>query len=266
MDAYGIQTQVVSISEPGVYYLPTAAERQAMAQQINDYTATELVHTSNPLLRNRFGGFGVLPLGDVGDPTDIANAQTEATRVLDELKLDGVGLYSTFLYEFVFDTTRAVVNLLYHGVFDRYPDIRWLIAHAGGTIPFIAYRTSLLTLYPAIAQNLGISGIDDQNADYAELFYDTALSPAPSAMQSVRQVTSVSHIMFATDWPFSAPLFILPGDPAPQLAQTFSSTELAQVDRGNALAQLPNLAARLDGELGKPGSLYATGKSKYVSG
>jgi predicted TIM-barrel fold metal-dependent hydrolase len=117
----------------------------------------------------------------------------------------------TFLFEFSFDTTRAAVNLLFHGVYTRYPGIHWLLAHAGGTLPFLAYRTSLLTLYPALAQNLGLSGLDNQNAAYAGLLYDTALSPAPSAMQSVRQVTGVDHVMFATDWPFSAPLFVVPG-------------------------------------------------------
>ena len=287
MDEYGIQTQVVSVSEPGVYYLPTAAERLAMAQQLNNYLATDLVGTADPLLVNRFGGFGVLPLGDPDDPADVAGACAEARRIVLELKLDGIGLYSnyhgvylgdprleplmatlnslgafvflhpvtpssypdlklpTFLYEFVFDTTRAAVNMLYHGVFDRHPQIRWLLAHAGGTVPFIAYRTSLLTLYPAIAQNRGLSGVDDQNADYARLFYDTALSPAPSAMRSVRAVTDTSHIMFATDWPFSGPVFLVPGDPAPQLSDTFSPAERLLVERANALAQLPRLAARL---------------------
>ncbi len=109
----------------------------------------------------------------------------------------------TFLYEFPFDTTRAAVNMLYNGVFELYPKIRWLLAHAGGALPFLAYRTSVLTIYPILAQNLDIPSLDNQNLDYAKLFYDTALSPAASAMMSVRQVTEVSHVMFATDWPFS---------------------------------------------------------------
>jgi len=51
--------------------------------------------------------------------------------------------------------------------------------------------------------------------------------------------------MFATDWPFSAEIFTIPGDPAPQLPRTFNSTELPKVLRGNALAQFPRLKQRL---------------------
>jgi len=289
MDEYGIQTQVLSISEPGVYYLPTTQERQAMAVQINNYLAG-LAASADPLLQNRFGGFAVLPLGDLNDAADIANACAEARRALTELKLDGIGVFSnyngvymgdprfapllatlnelgafvflhpvipsavpaipllssfTFLYEFPFDTTRAAVNMLYNGVFDLYPNIRWLLAHAGGALPFLANRVSVLSIYPVLAQNLDIPSLYNQNLDLSRLYYDTALSPAPSAMQSVKAVADVSHIMFATDWPFSNLTFVVPGDPAPQLAESFSGAELLQVDRGNALAQLPRLAARL---------------------
>ncbi len=289
MDEYGIQTQVLSISEPGVYYLPTVAERQAMAVQINDYLAG-LATSTDPLLQNRFGGFAVLPLGDLNDAADIANACAEARRAITELKLDGIGVFSnyngvyvgdprfapllatlnelgafvflhpvtpsavpaipllssfTFLYEFPFDTTRAAVNMLYNGVFELYPNIRWLLAHAGGALPFLANRVSVLTVYPVLAQNLDIPSLYNQNLDFSKLYYDTALSPAPSAMRSVKAVADVSHIMFATDWPFSNLTFVVPGDPAPQLGESFSSAELLQVNRNNALAQLPGIAARL---------------------
>lgn len=287
MNDYGIAAQVVSISEPGVTYLETAAERKTMAQRINDWTRETLVTTTDALLRKRFGGFAVLPLGDPNDPVDVANACAEAVRAIKTLGLDGIGVFShyngvylgdprleplmatlntlgafvfvhpvtpaeypdlglpTFLYEFPFDTTRAAVNMSYHQVFTRYPLVRWLLAHAGGTLPYLAYRTSLLQLTNAAAQNLGISALDKQNLDYGRLFYDTALSPAPSAMMSVREVTSVSHVMFATDWPFSGPVFVVPGDPAPQLAESFNSLELPKVLRTNALDQMPRLRARL---------------------
>lgn len=284
MNNFGIAAQVVSISEPGVYYLRTPAERLAMARKINNYMKTTLLDGTG-VAHKRFGGFAVLPLGDLS-AADIANAQAEAKRALG-MGFDGVGLYSnyhgtylgdrrldplmgtlndlgalvfvhpvtppvqpkldlpTFLFEFPFDTTRAAVNLSYKSVFSRYPRVRWLLAHAGGALPFLAYRTSLLEYTAPVMQNLGLGVLDTQNFDYGRLFYDTALSPAPSAMKSVREVTSTSHIMFATDWPFAKEVFTVPGDPAPQLPRSFNSTELRGVLRGNALAQMPNLRKRL---------------------
>lgn len=285
MNKFGIAAQVVSISEPGVAYLPTAAERLAMARQVNDYTYETLIKGSGEAAK-RFGAFAVLPLGDLDDPADIANAQAEATRAIKELGFDGIGIFSqykgvylgdprldplmrtlnslramtfihpvtpvhpdlglpAFLFEFPFDTTRAAVNLSYHHAFTKYPRVRWLLAHAGGTLPFLAYRTSLLQYVTPVMQNLGLGVLDEQNLDYGRLFYDTALSPAPSAMMSVREVAPISHIMFATDWPFSAEVFTIPGDPAPQLKRSFDDDELAQVLHDNALKQFPNLRARM---------------------
>lgn len=286
MNKFGIAAQVVSISEPGVTYLPSAAERLTMARRINDYTYETLIKGSGNL-EKRFGAFAVLPLGDLDDPADIANAQAEARRAVKELGFDGVGIFSNyrgaylgdprleplmrtlnslramvfvhpvtpvmpdldlpaFLFEFPFDTTRAAVNLAYKNVFIKYPLIRWLLAHAGGTLPFLAYRTSLLRYVTPIMQNTGLGILDEHNPFYSRLFYDTALSPAPSAMMSVREVAPISHIMFATDWPFSAEIFTVPGDPAPQLKRSFDGGELQRVLRDNALAQFPNLRKRLE--------------------
>lgn len=153
-----------------------------------------------------------------------------------------------FLYEFTFDTTRALVNLLYTGVLQRYPHIRWLAAHAGGTLPYISYRTGLLTVTPAVAQQLGIAGLDDSSPHFRKLFYDTALSAAPQAMKSVRELAGTKHILFATDWPFTSPLYLTAGDPAPQLDETFTPAERLTVERSNALAQFPALAARIGAE------------------
>ena len=71
----------------------------------------------------------------------------------------------------------------------------FLLAHAGGTVPFLAYRTSLLLGTTAVAQNVGVQGqLANGDPDYGKLFYDTALSPASSAMKAVREITNVRHI------------------------------------------------------------------------
>ncbi|MFE7634665.1 amidohydrolase family protein [Kitasatospora sp. NPDC057518] len=291
MNRYGIEAQVVSVSEPGVTYLDAAADRLAMARRLNTYMSRELVCGST-YRQGRFGGFAVLPLGRRVTAMDVGDAVVEARRAVRELGLDGVGLFSSyggtylgdpvfepllrelddlramvfvhpvtpsaypdlglppFLYEFTFDTTRALVNMLYKGVYERHARIRWLAAHAGGTLPYISYRASLLTLTPELAQRFGASGSADSSAQFRGLFYDTALSPAPQAMKSVRELAGAEHILFATDWPFSSPLFLGAGDPAPQLDETFGPDERLAVERGNALAQFPALAARLGARTG----------------
>lgn len=285
MNKHGIQAQVLSIAEPGVLYLPTPDQRMAMARQINDYTTNELILANHKAISGRFGGFAILPLGNPQDPQDMLNTSAEATRALTQLKMDGIGLYShyngvylgdpsldplmatlntlgavvflhpvtpsvypqlplpTFLFEHAFDTTRAVVNMLYRGVFQRYPRIRWLLADAGGTLPYLAYRTSLLTLHFSADQNVGL--IARQNNAYASLYYDTAKSSAPSAMNSLRTVTDSGDILLGTDWPFSAPLFSASGDPAPALDTTFNQSERTGVDRNNALALLATLKSKI---------------------
>ena len=39
------------------------------------------------------------------------------------------------LFEYIADTTRAVLNLMAHGVIERYPHIRWVVPHAGSFMP-----------------------------------------------------------------------------------------------------------------------------------
>lgn len=284
MDAYGIKTQIVSVSEPGVYYLPTEQERVDMATRINNYISHNLI--GSPVFGDRFGGFAVLPLGDLSTQ-NVADAQAEASRAINTLGLDGVGLYTSynnvylgdsrfdplletlnglgatvfvhpvtpavnpdtgipaFLTEFTFETTRAATKMLYAGVYQRYPRIHWILAHAGGTVPFTSYRTGLLTLVPALAQNLQNLGLKlDPPSAYGSLYYDTALSQARPAMAATRAVTDTSHILFGTDWPFSDIIFLVPGDPAPQLADSFDADELLLVERSNALALFPRVAAR----------------------
>ncbi|MGQ0597512.1 amidohydrolase family protein [Aquabacterium sp.] len=279
MDKFGIQTQVVSLSEPGFAFLPDLATRAQMARQINDYIRDGLINVSPASrLYRRFGGFASLPLGDPDNPSEVAAACAEAVRAINTLGLDGIGLYSSykgiylgdprldplmrtlnelcayvfihpvappvrpdlsmpnFVLDFPFETTRAVTNMLYKSIFLRYPFIRWQAAHAGGTIPFVSYRSALLTL-----------NLNPRSSSYSRLFYDTALSSAPPAMAAVRKVTAVSHILLGTDYPYAGIVYALklPGDPNSELNDTFTPSERLQVDRGNALAQLPRLSKRL---------------------
>lgn len=279
MDAYGIGTQVLSISDPGVTFLSGSAAA-SLARQVNEYTASVIREYPT-----RFGGFALLPL------PDIDAALNELEYALDTLKLDGVGVLSSyggetsagptfyplwaeiqarkaftflhptalpsnmkppsvlpdFLVEFTFETTRWVANALNTGLLKTFSGLHIHLAHAGGTYPFLAYRVAVLpggAVQMVEPPGIHLEGILPTGATQG-LFYDTALSPAPSSMRSVLEISDVQHILFGTDWPYTEALFPTAGDPQPDLSLTFTELDRHTIERANALAALPTLAARL---------------------
>jgi len=101
------------------------------------------------------------------------------------------------IYEFPFDTTRAMMDLIYRGKIQKYPNIKWIVSHAGGTIPYIAYRLS------TVAEENKVSTLSAGEilASLKSLYYDVALSTSPSVFSALKELAGASHIMFGTDYP-----------------------------------------------------------------
>ena len=139
-----------------------------------------------------------------------------------------------WLYEFVFDTTRAVVNLIYSGTLERCRRVRLQVAHLGGTAPFLAHRIASLADREPERAGLAPSGA---LALLARLWCDTGLSNHRTAVEAAASIVPLSQIVFGTDWPYAA----LPdtGDPAPELS--YLGAERAAVDAGNAGRLVPRL-------------------------
>jgi hypothetical protein len=62
--------------------------------------------------------------------------------------------YPSGMTELVLDTTRAIHNLLWNGTFGKYPNIRWIMPHGGGTVPFLIYRMSAMNNRPQVAKQM----------------------------------------------------------------------------------------------------------------
>ena len=62
--------------------------------------------------------------------------------------------YPSGMTELVLDTTRAIHNLLWNGTFGKFPNIRWIMPHGGGTVPFLVYRMSAMNNHPRVAEHL----------------------------------------------------------------------------------------------------------------
>lgn len=101
------------------------------------------------------------------------------------------------IYEFPFDTTRAMMDLIYRGKVQKYSNIKWIVSHAGGVIPYIAYRLS------TVAQENKVSSLssDEVLASLRSLYYDVALSTSSSVFFTLRELAGTSHILFGTDYP-----------------------------------------------------------------
>jgi 6-methylsalicylate decarboxylase len=268
MDRYAIDAAVVSPGPPGAF-LGDQARANELARTVNEELAA--IARAQPA---RFAALATLPLPDV-DAALAELAHALDTLAMDGVwllshvgatylgapeweplyaELDRRGAYvfvhpapppfrpplehPVWLYEFPFDTTRAIANLIYGGAFERHPRIRFQLAHLGGTAPFLAHRiASLADREPEQATAAPAGALEY----LLRQWYDTGLSNHALAVRDALEVTTPDRIVFGTDWPYAA----LPadgGDPAPELDELGASVR-AQVDAANAAALVPRLAA-----------------------
>jgi predicted TIM-barrel fold metal-dependent hydrolase len=271
MDQAGIAAAITSIAAPGVYF-GDVAEARSLARRCNEISA-KLV-SDHP---GRFGGFAVLPLPDVDGALAELEYATDTLGLDGAVVLASVGelylgdpafdaLFAEFnrrktvvfvhptvhptsqalklslpgaLVEFVFDTTRAAANLIYSGTMERHPDLRIILSHAGGTVPFLASRFTLGKLVPRLDEKAPKGAI----TYLKRFYYDTALSANPYALSSLKELVDPSHILFGSDWPYyPGPLVVQEGKDLESYAGFYPATRRA-IARDNALALFPRLRA-----------------------
>ena len=113
------------------------------------------------------------------------------------------------MLEYDFDVTRGVASIVVNGVMFRYPDIRFITVHSGGTVPMLAGRMN--DRVPAGAEQYLPNGL------YAELrkwYYDIAHASFPWPMAAMRAFMPDSQILFGTDYspePIESTVNELPG-------------------------------------------------------
>jgi predicted TIM-barrel fold metal-dependent hydrolase len=267
MDRFGIEVALTSLAQPGVGF-GSAASAQALARRCNDYAA-ELVAR----WPKRFGAFATVPMWStqgaideiaycldrlafdgvslfasyeekfLGDPwfdpvLDVLNARGAVVFVHPGLHPSSKGLalpWPGFMMEYLFDTTRAVVNLIFSGAITRFPRVQFILPHAGGLAPYFAWR---LSVSPMIDKRLPQLSRDQVFAGLAHFWYDNALSPGEQTFGALDHVARPERVVFGTDYPFANPSVIA------EAMKTYESGFLADarraaIDRTNALALFP---------------------------
>jgi predicted TIM-barrel fold metal-dependent hydrolase len=256
MDAWGIRTAVLSISAPGIVFVPMGS-KPTLARKINDQLATFVAEHPD-----RFGGFAILPLPDV------EAALREIEHAYDALKLDGVVLFTNidgfylgdkrfdpvfdelnrrdavvFVHpvappgfdigrlgfpapaiEFPFETTRMIMNMIGSGTLRRCPRVRVIAAHGGGTVPFLAPRISrnlvrFGKLSPAFTPEEVVSA-------FRSFYYDVTAVTHRNAIDALLTLAPRDRLLYGSDHPFM-PSALIP----PAIDFIMSEPALPEADR-----------------------------------
>jgi predicted TIM-barrel fold metal-dependent hydrolase len=263
-----VGTAILSVSTPGTAFLPNPADAAALARDLNDYTA-ELA-AAQP---DRFGFFATVPLPHVDESVaEVVRSLDEMHADGVVLLANNAGTYlgeegqeslfaalnersavvfihpaelpgpsaagiPPFAADFLLDTTRAAYLLVRNGIRTRYPNIRFILSHAGGFVPYASHRMAV-----AITADIGRSPADVLD-DFASFYFDTALSSSAAALPTLLAFAKPGHITFGSDFPFAptvaGKLFAAGLETYPHI-DTGARTA---IERTNALALFPRLGA-----------------------
>jgi 6-methylsalicylate decarboxylase len=287
MDRHEIAAAVLSVPVP--LQFGDAAVNRRMARSLNEFGAHCVARAPD-----RFGLLAALPLPDVegaldeiayafdtlgadgiallsnhagiylGDPCfdpvfeelDRRDAVVHVHPTVDPHAAAPVEGLEPSVLEFIFDTTRAVANLVISGALARYPRVRLILAHAGGVVPYV--RDRILDRRPIVRRvaagpppsqeemvGLMKTGLRETRRRLRDLYYDTALSTDEIVLRSVADLSAVSHVLLGTDFPFAQDIGASLSIEGLESYSGFDRDDRHAIERGNAAALFPRLAPSL---------------------
>jgi aminocarboxymuconate-semialdehyde decarboxylase len=229
LEKENVDTQVISFTTPGTHVeSPERAVR--FARLVNDAYA-EIVRDRAP----RFAAYATLPLNDpkasvvelrraieqLGLRGAMLFSNVNGVALSDERfwplyeAADGLGavlhIHPTHpvgveamkdywlmpLVGFPMDTTLAAASLVFSGVAERFPRIRWVLGHLGGAVPYIAERLDRgYRAFPECRANIS----RPPSSFLREWYYDT-VNFNPGALRLAIEFAGAEHILAGSDYP-----------------------------------------------------------------
>ncbi len=229
MDSSGVATAYVSLTVPGHRFdAPGAPAR--VSRECNEYMAG--LRRDHP---GRFGIFAMLPMPDVnatlaeiayaydtlkaegiglftsygdkylGDPAFDAvfaelnrrNAIVFVHPVVGPCCGSVLPILPAAQIEYGTDTTRAIAQYVFTSCTQRYPNVRMIWSHAGGTMPYLVER-----FINTGAESMKAKTPNGFLAEAVKMYYDTAQIPSRGAMEALRAIVPNSQILYGTDYPY----------------------------------------------------------------
>lgn len=95
------------------------------------------------------------------------------------------------LFEFYVDTTRAMLNMVYRKVFDKFPNIRFVMPHGGGCFTTMVERLSS-----------GAGAALDIRGNMKKMYFDLAGSPLPIHLPMLLEIVGAEKLVYGVDFPY----------------------------------------------------------------
>lgn len=157
--------------------------------------------------------------------------------------------------EYAFDTTRVAANLIYCEVMKLYPNIKWILAHAGGAFPYLSMRVRLMEELetkgrkpPFPSSGFGApfhERMPEGVRPYLDKFYyDTALSGADAPMAALTTLAPIDKIFYGSDWPYVEFDFVVEQNRDLVRMPHFAGDKFKAMERDNAQRMFPRFAVR----------------------
>ena len=229
MDRAGIDVEVISLSTPNVFFAD-AQHQPEIARMVNDAYA-ELIER-HP---ERFKGFASIPMDNPEAALAELSHAIDELKLNGVILLSIIGgrpltspQYRPFFAEadrrklcillhpmlptntdpfreyvlgpivgFMFDTTLAVARMCFDGMLKEFPDIRWIVAHLGGAVPYLMERMDNgWRDFPECRAK-----IDELPSTYLKrLYYDT-VNFNPHMLMMVRNMMGADRMVMGSDYP-----------------------------------------------------------------
>jgi len=229
LDEAGVDMQVLTLTTPGATM--ETPDRAATLSRIANEAFAEIVRDRG----DRFTSLATLPLNSPGASVaelDYAITELGFPGVMLFSSVDGVSLYDERFWPllerasdlelvvyihpnypagveamarfwlmplvgFLFDTTLTAAGLVFSGVVERFPGIKWVLAHLGGAVPFLFERLDRgYEAFPECRKN-----ISRPPSEYLREFYYDTVNFDPAALRLAIDFAGADHILAGSDYP-----------------------------------------------------------------
>lgn len=254
---------MLGVSCPGVGPGESLQESRKMAREINEYCAQ--VVSDNP---ERFGFFALLTLPDVDGALEEAAYALDKLKadgivlltnskgtylgdplfdpLMEELNrhhtvvhvhpappeikpVPGIPAYAC---DFLIDTVRVATNLVFTDTLKRFPNIKFILSHGGGFVPYVADRLAI-----SLEQEYPEKFPRERVVEFQQFYFDTALVAPTSGLSNLLAFAEPSRVLFGSDFPYA--------DTSTWFTEKLDKYRNADhhaINRGNAEILFPRLA------------------------